>query len=57
MFNEFLSAEEGKQKMKHSVEEAELYKLQQQAGKKDYGMASWIVVLVMILLAVAIMVY
>jgi hypothetical protein len=57
MFNEFLSAEEGKERMKHSIEEAELYKLEQQLGKKDYGMASWFVVLILILLAVAIMVY
>ena len=57
MFNEFLSAEEGKERMKHSIEEAELYKLEQQLGKKDYGMASWVVVLILILLAVAIMVY
>jgi hypothetical protein len=57
MFNEFLSTEEAKERMKHSIEEAELYKLQQQAGKKDYGMASWIVVLILILLAAAIIVY
>ena len=56
MFNEFLSAEEGKQRMQHSIEEAELYKLQQQAGHKDFGMASWILVLVILLAGIAIMV-
>lgn len=57
MFNEFLSTEEGKERMKHNIEEAELYKLQQQVGKKDYGMASWIVVFALIVLAVAVMIY
>lgn len=57
MFNEFLSTEEGKERMKHSIEEAELYKLQQQAGHKDYGMASWALVLILILAAIAIMVF
>ena len=57
MFNEFLSAEEGKERMKRSVEEAELYKLEQQLGKKDYGMASWVVVLLLILVAMAIIIY
>jgi len=57
MFNEFLSIEEGKERMKRSIEEAEIYKLHRQLGNKDYGMASWIFVLIIILLAVAVIVY
>jgi hypothetical protein len=54
MFNDRLSSEAAKERIRERMREAETYGLQKRLGYEDYRMAKWIVVLIVIVAVVAV---
>lgn len=54
MFNDHLSNEEAKERIKQRLKEAEVYSLQKRLGYGDSGIARWVFVLIIVIALVAV---
>ncbi len=57
MFDEFLSVREGEEHRQQLLKEAEDYQLRKELGYNDYKITRWVALLVIVLLAVALVIY
>lgn len=48
MFNDRLTSEEAKERIRERMREAETYSLQKQLGYGDYGIAKWVFVIIIL---------
>ena len=54
MFNDRLTSEEAKERVKERMREAETYSMQKRLGYGEYGAARWVFVLLLVMIALAI---
>jgi hypothetical protein len=54
MFNDHLSNEEAKERIKQRIKEAESYSLQKRLGYGDSGVTRWIFILMVVIVVVTI---
>ena len=54
MFNDYLSNEEAKERIRQRMKEAEIYGLQKRLGYGDSGIARWIFALLIVMAVVAV---
>ena len=53
MFNDHLSSEAARERIKQRMQEVETYSLKKRLGYDDHGSAKWLIVVVILITAVA----
>ena len=56
MLNDYLSDKEAKERIKQNIQDAETNNLLKKLGYRDYGVARWIVALIILIVAVGLFV-